>query len=342
MPTQMYWDGTQYVPILGVGVTDHGALTGLADNDHPQYVRKVGDTMTGPLVLDVPADTSGDKALQINRDAYPEILLKKPSASLDRKNWSIYMSGVAASSSVDDEALSYAIMKDVGSGNNGVFRMHRDGRFSIPGGNNGPGVEFSGATNTKRYIGMRTASNGSDGIGVMQDAAANTLGPLAVMSPNLPEHAATKDYVDNTLGYDAPGSRRCLYAPTDWSIANNVWTKLTGGWDVTGADNGNTGALVYSSGIITVTQNGVYDVSAWISWVGSNTTGVRIHEILINGTAWATGGAPGSPNGFGNSATITGHYFGSGTTIQIQAYQNSGAAINASNGRWWVRRVANG
>ena len=30
---------------------DHGSLSGLSDNDHPQYVQKSGDTMTGQLVL---------------------------------------------------------------------------------------------------------------------------------------------------------------------------------------------------------------------------------------------------------------------------------------------------
>lgn len=33
----------------GAVVTDHGALTGLGDDDHPQYVLAAGDTMTGPL-----------------------------------------------------------------------------------------------------------------------------------------------------------------------------------------------------------------------------------------------------------------------------------------------------
>jgi hypothetical protein len=33
------------------GVTDHGALTGLADDDHPQYVKDTGDTMTGNLAI---------------------------------------------------------------------------------------------------------------------------------------------------------------------------------------------------------------------------------------------------------------------------------------------------
>lgn len=34
----------------GGGVTDHGALTGLGDDDHPQYAKKAGDTFTGAIV----------------------------------------------------------------------------------------------------------------------------------------------------------------------------------------------------------------------------------------------------------------------------------------------------
>lgn len=42
-------DGNWKPLITGGGVTDHGALTGLADDDHPQYVKKAGDQMTGNL-----------------------------------------------------------------------------------------------------------------------------------------------------------------------------------------------------------------------------------------------------------------------------------------------------
>lgn len=45
-PVEKYWDGTQYVPILG------GISQGAAD---ARYVLKSGDTMTGPLALDLAA-----------------------------------------------------------------------------------------------------------------------------------------------------------------------------------------------------------------------------------------------------------------------------------------------
>jgi len=38
----------------GGGVTDHGALTGLTDDDHPQYILGAGDAMTGQLGLVAP------------------------------------------------------------------------------------------------------------------------------------------------------------------------------------------------------------------------------------------------------------------------------------------------
>lgn len=37
----------------GGGVSDHGALTGLADDDHAQYVKDAGDDLTGALVFPI-------------------------------------------------------------------------------------------------------------------------------------------------------------------------------------------------------------------------------------------------------------------------------------------------
>jgi hypothetical protein len=37
---------------VAAGATDHGALTGLGDDDHTQYVLNTGDTMTGDLTID--------------------------------------------------------------------------------------------------------------------------------------------------------------------------------------------------------------------------------------------------------------------------------------------------
>src|SRR5690606_16118617 len=46
------WSGTDWTPTdLPTSITDHGDLSGLADDDHPQYLKKAGDTMSGALVL---------------------------------------------------------------------------------------------------------------------------------------------------------------------------------------------------------------------------------------------------------------------------------------------------
>lgn len=43
--------GLEFVEGTGAGVTDHGLLTGLGDNDHTQYLLKAGGTMVGVLIL---------------------------------------------------------------------------------------------------------------------------------------------------------------------------------------------------------------------------------------------------------------------------------------------------
>lgn len=51
----------------GAVVTDHGALTGLSDDDHPQYVLDAGDSMSGDLVM-----PSGLGSPSIYFDGYPQ------------------------------------------------------------------------------------------------------------------------------------------------------------------------------------------------------------------------------------------------------------------------------
>ena len=83
--TQITSIKNQTVTVTGgsVGITDHGALTGLADDDHPQYVLDAGDTMTGDLTLT--SATASKPVLDIintNADATPSfIYFTKNSAS---------------------------------------------------------------------------------------------------------------------------------------------------------------------------------------------------------------------------------------------------------------------
>jgi Pectate lyase superfamily protein len=61
-PAMELWVDTEgnasYRPMAGTtgGTSDHGLLGGLGDNDHPQYVRKDGDTITGSLTVVGPSE----------------------------------------------------------------------------------------------------------------------------------------------------------------------------------------------------------------------------------------------------------------------------------------------
>lgn len=50
------------------GATDHGALTGLGDDDHPQYVLDAGDTMTGTLTQTAASTTTPATRVNVSAD----------------------------------------------------------------------------------------------------------------------------------------------------------------------------------------------------------------------------------------------------------------------------------
>lgn len=66
------------------GTTDHGALTGLGDDDHPQYVKAAGDTMTGPLAMenDTPI-TFNDSSGSISHDGDDLVIFAGGQVSFD-------------------------------------------------------------------------------------------------------------------------------------------------------------------------------------------------------------------------------------------------------------------
>lgn len=63
MATLMYRDPNdgQFYPVVGGG-NDHGGLAGLTDDDHPQYLKKAGDTLTGALTLAFATPTGANEA----------------------------------------------------------------------------------------------------------------------------------------------------------------------------------------------------------------------------------------------------------------------------------------
>ena len=63
----------------GGGVTDHGALTGLGDDDHAQYAKLAGDTFTGEV------DFTSSNTRFTHAD--PAIIIKQTGGAADEKVW---------------------------------------------------------------------------------------------------------------------------------------------------------------------------------------------------------------------------------------------------------------
>lgn len=100
MPVLNFWDGTKYVPLSmtiegsAPGVSDHGALTGLGDDDHllyhtdargdARYVNLAGDTMTGELRVspNIIVDTGEYGGVHINAPSIPYLTMTGANALL--------------------------------------------------------------------------------------------------------------------------------------------------------------------------------------------------------------------------------------------------------------------
>lgn len=123
----------QYVPLLGGGVTDHGALTGLGDDDHPQYVKDIGDSMTG--TLDVLADARPGVSIRGNGASFttrPELRLKKLDGGANSKTWGVYVSGGANDIGSGASSLTVSSFDDDDvTVSNPLFRFLRNGRFVL-------------------------------------------------------------------------------------------------------------------------------------------------------------------------------------------------------------------
>jgi hypothetical protein len=112
----------------GTGVTDHGALSGLADDDHTQYVLNTGDTMTGTLNLIINQPPGGPN-LYMSKDTFPALFFLKNLAPVDRRTWEIYLDGAAGLA----PNLAFTVTDDSGAGVTPpmTIRMREDGRLSV-------------------------------------------------------------------------------------------------------------------------------------------------------------------------------------------------------------------
>ncbi len=125
----------------GGGVTDHGALTGLGDDDHTQYALLAGDTFTGTVFL------TQNPGLHIQHTR-AQILWEQTDAAVDNKGWSMR---------ADDEELQFKMHNDAFSNSSFWLKVTRTG-FALS-----DSVEFS--TTVVRASGYIDATQGSGATG---------------------------------------------------------------------------------------------------------------------------------------------------------------------------------
>jgi hypothetical protein len=107
------------------------------------------------------------------------------------------------------------------------------------------------------------------------------------------------------------------------SFANASTTEVT--WGVTVI---NRGDFTAANNKITIPTTGIYSINVAIYWAG-NATGARLTKIMVSGTEKTRSLiAPGA--NLGNTATSSIEiYLTAGEEISVEAYQNSGGALNA-------------
>lgn len=123
---------------------------------------------------------------------------------------------------------------------------------------------------------------------------------------------------------------------TAQSIPNNTSTAIS--WDSEEFDN--SSMITPTSSTITVQADGVYTITAEGAFA-ANATGIRGLEIVINGGS-AAGGAYVTTVGAGVSHRIiyaNDYLLAASDTVQINAFQTSGGALNLSIGRTSVVRA---
>ena len=353
------------LPASAAGVTDHGALTGLGDDDHPQYVKDTGDTMTGNLTVQARVNVANGLVLNGGTD----------------QNILHFNGGVTAG---DIAGISWS------DANRLIFITNGQLRVAVSTTGAAAPLEVASPTvathaATKNYVDLREAATQ---VATVDTDWNDTIAPgpfKQLMLGSWPNGPGTGNYYyltnytygANLTQYAIPYSQtitqpvriRSYYSSSGWtrwsvvgdpamaptrpgtlrlfnrgtdSIANNTTTKLTGGWTTLAGDTGNGGPLSYSSGIVTFGETGYYDVTVYTQWAAGTAGNIRRTELLQNDIAVLRDDrSPPTPTAF-SASTLTGSgmYMAAGWTMQVAVFQNSGATMNLNNGRWQIRKVS--
>lgn len=296
--TEDYVDAAVAAGGGGGGVTDHGALTGLSDDDHTQYHN----------------DTRGDARYQLLDADLTTI------AALDSGT----AAGVMATEAAGWVKRTYAQVKtslglvkaDVGLGN-----VDNTTDASKP---------VSTAQQTALDLKANLASPTFTGAPSLPTAATAVTQAENDASTKL----STTAYVDRATGNassNRPVGRAALTSAQ--SIANNAWTAISFNSELTDSD-----AMVDIAGQptrITAVTAGTYLVSGHVNVVG-NATGRQGSRIVHKNSAGTVQGyycaqvqenVSGGAESPGTAAAVV---LAAGDYVQLECYQSSGGAINTA------------
>jgi len=142
----------------------------------------------------------------------------------------------------------------------------------------------------------------------------------------------TADQFDQAIN---PNSCVALRSATQ-SIPNNSSTAIS----FDGEEFDNSSMITPTSSTITIQEDGLYLITAEVA-IAANATGIRGIEVIINGGtttgaqyAPTIGTVRTHPASYSNAFLLT-----AGDTVSINAYQNSGGALNAVSARASVTRI---
>lgn len=169
-------------------------------------------------------------------------------------------------------------------------------------------------------------------------------GSVVKPDPTLPTEYATKGYVDTTVGGYNPNRMMRGQRETDTAFPNDAWTQFTSDTNWSGPDTYNMRAS--GATVVPGAGAGYYQISAGVHFA-ENTTGVRAIRLDPNAGANIGSGtgsalylaATEAVNGMGTplSGTSPPVFLDSGDTVQLGAYQNSGASLIIA--RVWISAI---